>query len=172
MTLTHALRDGWQLPEEANPEKPARSKSFVVKLDPEGEGEQQVRVVKYVERELAPADITQAQLEALTAAEGLPAPLRKAITEVHRLNEASAKAREEVSRAETSEKTILEEQSRLQTILAKLPEDSKLYTRYIEKLDQAETELEGVRERIAALTRESRKAESALEEYVTGLDVK
>ena len=55
--------------------------------------------------------------------------------------------------------------------MAKLSQNSELYTRYVKKFDQQETELENLRQEIEIFKTAERKQQQELNEYLLNLDV-
>ena len=66
---------------------------------------------------------------------------------------------------------ITQEQARIRENMAKLSQNSELYTRYVKKLDQQETELENLRQEIEGFKTTERKQQQELNEYLMNLDV-
>ncbi len=55
--------------------------------------------------------------------------------------------------------------------MAKLSQSSDLYTRYVKKLDQQETELENLRKEIEGLQDQEAKQQRDLNDYLLNLEV-
>ncbi|HSB80542.1 MAG TPA: hypothetical protein VLM91_17310 [Candidatus Methylomirabilis sp.] len=66
---------------------------------------------------------------------------------------------------------ISEEQGRIRENMAKLAQNSELYTRYVGKLDQQETEIEGIRKEVEALKAAEVQQRRELTDYLLGLEI-
>ncbi|HSC69894.1 MAG TPA: hypothetical protein VLH58_00985 [Candidatus Methylomirabilis sp.] len=66
---------------------------------------------------------------------------------------------------------ISEEQGRIRENMANLAQNSELYTRYVGKLDQQETEIEGIRKEVEALKAAEVQQRRELTDYLLGLEI-
>jgi hypothetical protein len=66
---------------------------------------------------------------------------------------------------------ITAEHSRIRDNMQRLQQNSELYNRYVKKLDQQETELEGIRKTIETLKAAEDEQRRELQSYLMGLDV-
>ncbi|MER3424693.1 MAG: hypothetical protein C4293_17185 [Nitrospiraceae bacterium] len=66
---------------------------------------------------------------------------------------------------------ITQEQSRIRENMSRLAQNSELYSRYIKKLDQQESEIEKVRREIEALKTTEDQQRRELNDYLLGLDL-
>jgi chromosome segregation ATPase len=66
---------------------------------------------------------------------------------------------------------ITAEHGRIRENMQRLPQNSDLYTRYVKKLDQQETDLERLRKEIEAAKNNEDEQRRELQTYVANLDV-
>ena len=66
---------------------------------------------------------------------------------------------------------ITAEHSRIRDNMQRLQQNSELYNRYVKKLDQQETELEGIRKTIESLKSTEEEQRRELQAYLMNLDV-
>jgi hypothetical protein len=93
--------------------------------------------------------------------------LRKAVDLRDRLDQTVARR----SRLEQRVKEIAEEQARIRENMGRLPQSSDLYARYVMRLGQQETEIEGLRRDIETQRSAEERQRRELTEYLLGLDL-
>jgi chromosome segregation ATPase len=75
------------------------------------------------------------------------------------------------TRLEQRVSEITAEHGRIRENMQRLPQNSDLYTRYVKKLDQQETDLEKLRKEIEAAKNNEDEQRRELQTYVASLDV-
>jgi hypothetical protein len=68
-------------------------------------------------------------------------------------------------------KVIFDEQNRIRQNMAQLPNDSEVKRRYIAKLNEQETAVEGLREQVDKAIAQEQKLRQTFEQYLLGLDL-
>jgi chromosome segregation ATPase len=66
---------------------------------------------------------------------------------------------------------ITQEQSRIRENMKVLPQNSELYSRYLKKFDEQETQIEGLREQLRKLRVEEETQRKQLDDYVSNLQL-
>lgn len=64
-----------------------------------------------------------------------------------------------------------QEQGRIRENMARVAQNSELYGRYVRKLDQQETEIEGLRKEIGTLKSTEEKQKRELNDFLLALDI-
>jgi predicted nucleic acid-binding Zn-ribbon protein len=75
------------------------------------------------------------------------------------------------SRLEQRIKEITQEQGRIRENMARVAQNSELYGRYVRKLDQQETEIEGLRKEIGTLKNTEEKQKRELNDFLLSLNL-
>jgi hypothetical protein len=55
--------------------------------------------------------------------------------------------------------------------MSRLPQNSELFTRYVAKLDEQETEIEGLRTKVFDLSEQEEAKHQALQDYLLALEI-
>lgn len=128
-------------------------------------------VERPIEQSIRLLDLPAQQIAAYAAAPELDARLRRAFEEIGKLRTAIDAQRQQVERLEREQKEIAADQTRIRENLGKVPRDSQIYQRYLEKLGQQESRLE----QLAPLSDQARaarqRAADALADYVDKLEI-
>ncbi len=93
--------------------------------------------------------------------------LRKALELRDRLDQTVARR----GRLEQRAKEIAEEQARIRENMGRLAQNSELYARYVARLGQQETEIEGLRRDIETQRSAEERQRRELTEYLLALDL-
>jgi chromosome segregation ATPase len=106
-------------------------------------------------------------LQAKEVSQNVKDALQKAVGLRNKLDDTKSKRlRQEQRVAE-----ITAEHSRIRDNMQRLQQNSELYNRYVKKLDQQETEVEGIRKTIEALKSTEEEQRRELQTYLMSLDV-
>ena len=97
----------------------------------------------------------------------LRAALQKGVEYTSRLTE----TQREVAELQSQYKTVTQEQNRVRNSLDKVPANTPLQKRYLEKLDKQETEIEKLQAQIEEKQRREKEQRKELEQYLAGLTV-
>jgi hypothetical protein len=106
-------------------------------------------------------------LQATQVSAAVKDALRKALDLRDRLDQTVARR----GRLEQRVKEIAEEQARIRENMGRLPQNSELYARYVGRLGQQETEIEGLRRDIETQRTAEERQRRELTEYLLGLDL-
>ena len=106
-------------------------------------------------------------LQATQVSAAVKEALRKALDLRDRLDQTVTRR----SRLEQRVKEITDEQARIRENMARLPQNSDLYARYVGRLGQQETEIEGLRRDIETQRNTEERQRRELTEYLMGLDI-
>jgi hypothetical protein len=97
--------------------------------------------------------------------------VKKALQQVVQLRDRLNLTQAERARQEQSVAAIAQEQTRIRENMGKLAQNSELYTRYVKKLDQQETELEDLKRKIESLKDTEARQQRELNDYLLSLEV-
>ncbi|HEY7308616.1 MAG TPA: DUF4139 domain-containing protein [Gemmataceae bacterium] len=97
----------------------------------------------------------------------LRAALQKGVEYTDRLTE----TQREVAELQSQYQTVTQEQNRVRTSLDKVPANTPLQKRYLEKLDKQETQIEKLQAQIEEKQRKEKEQKKELEQYLAGLTV-
>jgi hypothetical protein len=97
--------------------------------------------------------------------------VKEALQRVVQLRSKLDDARAQRTRLDQRTAEITAEHARIRENMQRLPQNSDLYTRYVKKLDQQETELENLRKEIERLKNIEEEHRRELQNYVMNLDV-
>ncbi|MBM3491786.1 MAG: hypothetical protein FJX68_15350 [Alphaproteobacteria bacterium] len=140
-------------------------------LKPGATAVQEVVLERPIEQSYRLFDLTAAQIAAYVSAPELEAKLKRALEEMGKLRAAMDGQRRQVEQLEQERKEIAADQTRLRDNLARIPRDSQIHQRYLDKLGQQENRLE----QLAPLIEQARgalaRASQALSDYVAKLEV-
>jgi myosin heavy subunit len=170
--VEHPLRSDWELvePKEAA-ERTREFYRFRVTVD-RGEAEKlTVREQKQLGESLELVSTGSDVIAYYLRAKEVSAKAKQALEKVVSLRDALSKTIAEKTRREQRVNEIAQEQNRIRENLAKLNQSSDLYTRYVKKLDEQETELENLRKEIERLKDEEIRQQRALDDYLLNLEV-
>lgn len=170
--IEHPFRADWQLVEPKQPAERTRDLyRFKVKVEPDQTAKLAVREEKQLLQQVrlmdSGLDTIQFYLKARTITPKLKEALAKIVDLRNRLGQTAA----ERTRREQRVSEITQEQARIRENMARLAQNSELYTRYVKKLDQQETELDGLRQEIESFKSAEAKQQKELNDYLLNLEV-
>jgi hypothetical protein len=170
--IEHPFRADFELvaPKEAT-ERTREVYRFLVTVDADKTQKLVVREQKQlgetVELVNVGSDLIAYYLKAPQVSSKVKESLGKVVSLRDQLNQTTA----EKARRERRVNEIAQEQSRIRENMNRLSQSSELYTRYVKKLDQQETELESLRKEIEGLKDTEAKRQVELNDYLLNLDV-
>jgi hypothetical protein len=170
--IEHPFRTDWKLVDpKAAQERTREVYRFMVPVEPEKSAKLVVREQRQREESLelvsTSFDVIGYYLKAKQVSPKVKAALEKAVTLRDQLNQSTS----ERTRREQRVSEISQEQSRIRENMAKLNQSSDLYTRYVKKLDQQESELDSLRQQIASYQSTEAQQKRALNDYLLNLDL-
>jgi hypothetical protein len=101
----------------------------------------------------------------------LSSKVREALEHVVAMRNKMSQTASERSQHEQRINEITQEQSRIRGNMERLSQTSELYTRYVKKLDQQETDLETLRNQIETLHQTENQQQQEINDYLSNLDV-
>ena len=170
--IEHPFRSDWELvePKESN-ERTREVYRFLVNVDPDKTAKLTVREQKQLSETLELVNTDQDQIAFYLKAKQVSPRVKQALEKVVSLRDALNKTTAEKNRREQRVNEITQEQSRIRENMNRLSQSSELYTRYVKKLDQQETELENLRKEIEGLKNDEAKQQRDLNDYLLNLEV-
>lgn len=170
--IEHAFRPDWNL---MKPKEPAeRSREFYrfeVKVGAGKVESLQVREERQLAESVGLSDVGPDVLVSYIRAQVVSDKIKDALRRVIELRDALERTRVERARREQRIAEISQEQGRIRENMAKLAPNSPLSNRYITKLDQQETELDGLRREIDGLKDTEAAQQRTLNDFLLGLDL-
>ena len=150
--VEHPLRSDWQLvePKESS-ERTREVYRFLVNVDPDKTAKLTVREQKQLGETLELINSGPDVIAYYVKAKEVSPKVKTALEKVVSLRDALNKTTAEKTRREQRVTEISQEQTRIRENMNRLAQSSELYTRYVKKLDQQETELENLRKEIEGL---------------------
>jgi hypothetical protein len=173
IVVEQPMSPGWTLVEPAGKtvEETANAYRFAIDMKP---GETQgVRFTLERPRDetLRILDIGDDELGAFVKSTELAPSVRTALGELARLRRVVADKKTAAERIDRAIAGITEDQTRIRANLERVDKESALHKRYIEKLADEETRIEGLQADRAKAADDTRAAQAAVEAYVATLSV-
>lgn len=170
--LEHPFRSDWQLVEPKQAAERTRDVyRFPVKVDPEKTAKLVVREERQFSEQAQLVNFGSDAISFYLKARKVSAKVKTALQHVASLRDRLNQTIGERGRREQRISEISQEQGRIRENMAKLSQNSELYTRYVKKFDQQETELENLRQEIETFKTGERKQQQELNDYLMNLDV-
>ncbi|HKX10189.1 MAG TPA: DUF4139 domain-containing protein [Stellaceae bacterium] len=164
---------GWTLVEPAGKTVEETATAYRVAIDLKPGETQSLRFTLEHPREetLRVLDIDDAQLGVFVKDTALAPPVRTALGELARLRRVVADKKAAAERINGAIAGIADDQSRIRANLERVDKESALHKRYIEKLADEETRIEGLQAERARAADETRAAQAAVEAYIAKLSI-
>ncbi len=173
VTVEQPMLPGWTLVEPTGKavEETASAYRFAIEVKP-GET-QHVRFILQHPREetLSIERLYDEEVAAFAKETVLDPAVRSAMVELARLRRVLAEKEAAAQAIEVTITNITEDQTRIRSNLESVDKESALHKRYIEKLADEETRIEGLQAERAKAADETRAAKAAVEAYVAKLSV-
>jgi hypothetical protein len=170
--VEHPFRTDWELTE---PKKPAERTRDVYRFEVKvaaGKSESlPVKEERQLKEMIALSSIGADVLASYISADVVSDKVKEALHKVLELRDALETTRAERARHEQRISEITQEQGRIRENMARLAANSELSNRYVKKLDEQETELEGLRRKIEGLKTTESKQQRALNDFLRRLDL-
>lgn len=170
-TVDHHVRPNWKFVGDQKPIEGSRTCfRTAVKVGKDQIIKHEVTEEHSVGRKEPLEGMTEDRIKALLASANAPDTvkdnIRKGTTMLHALTATGATLKD----LRAALKEITDEQARIKGNLEKLPANSELYKRLIEKFDKQETELEKVQKQIADKVSEEKKQQKDFEQFLVNLN--
>ena len=169
--IEQPFRSDWKLLEPKEPTERTREVyRFLVNVDAEKTQKLAVREQKQLSQRVELVNAGSDAIAYYLKAPQVSPKVKEALAKVVSLRDALSNTNEEKNRREQRTKEISQEQGRIRDNMNRLSQSSDLYARYVKKLDQQETELEGLRKEIEGLKDKAARQERALNDYLLNLE--
>jgi hypothetical protein len=170
--IEHPFRSDWELvePKQAS-ERTREVYRFLVNVDPDKTQKLTVREQRQLSEMLELANTGPDVIADYVKSRQVSAKVKQALEKAVSLPDQLSKTTVEKNRREQRVTEITQEQTRIRENMARLSQSSDLYTRYVKKLDQQETELEGLRKEIEGLKETEARQQRELNDYLLNLEV-
>ena len=170
--IEQPYRSDWKLIEPMEPTERTRDLyRFAVRVEPGKTASLHVKETLPVEETVQLMDSGLDLMAFYVRAKEVSPKVREALQRVVTLRGKLDDARAQRMRLEQRVGEITAEHGRIRENMQRLPQNSDLYSRYVKKLDQQETELEKLRKEIEASKNNEDEQRRELQNYVMNLDV-
>jgi hypothetical protein len=170
--IEHPFRDDWNLVEPSEPSERTRQwYRFAVAVDPDKQARLLVREERQYDGTIALTNLRSDQIAVYIRSKAVSGAVKKALQQVVQLRDKLAQTQAERARLVQTVTEISTEQTRIRENMGKLAQNSDLYTRYVKKLDQQETELDDLRKKIEASKDAEARQQRELNDYLGNLEV-
>lgn len=170
--VEHPYRASWDLIKPKEPTERTREVyRFEVAVDPEKTATLTVAEQHQLSETLQLTDAGPDVIALYIKAKQVSPKVKAALEKVVALRDALSKTAAEKNRREQRSNEIAQEQTRIRENMTRLSQSSELYTRYVKKLDEQESELETLRKEIERLRNDEARQQRELNDYLLGLEV-
>ncbi|MEC9372773.1 MAG: hypothetical protein VYC34_02980, partial [Planctomycetota bacterium] len=171
--VEHPKRAGWEL---VSPKQAAETTDdllrFEVRMDASGEASLEVVEERVEWQRVAMSSVTVDSIVAFAAQGKASKQVVEAVRKAAELQATVNELSRRIDAAEGERREIFEDQSRIRDNMSRVSHQSDLYARYMQKLNEQETRLEEIQERLDGLLSEKAAAERAVNEFLKDLDVR
>ena len=171
--IEHPRRQGWELV-APSPEKAMlamgnyRIKSEVAKAETKTLN---VVMTKPVEETVGLSTLSLDRIGAFIRADRLSPELKNAFSKISQLSGNIEKIKSSISEQQKQRQDIAGEQKRIRDNLARVPQNSDLYVRYMKKLNSQEDIMDSLSESLKQVRAQLVKAKEALADFIASLDI-
>lgn len=173
VVIEHPRMPGWTL------EKPKQKKAklaenvyrFDVELKPGESRTLEVVLTRPLRQSIALSNLKLDRIAAFASAVTLDPEVRKAFRRMSGMMAEIQTLKNAVAKLEKARKGIFADQQRIRENMRRVAKNSKLYGRYMTKLDEQEDRLDGITGEIEAQRGKLRRAEGALADYIASLEI-
>jgi hypothetical protein len=173
LLIEHPLLPGWRLvqPKEEGIERTGTDYRLAHQLAAGEEREIAVVMERPISELLRLVDLQPPQIAAFVAADELSEPVRAAFRQLRELKGALDAARRVLEQNERRQQAVGQDQERIRGNLGRVPRESALYQRYLDKLNEQESELERLLTQGDLARQNVQTAEERLAAFVEKLEV-
>ena len=170
--IEQPYRADWKLAEPKEPTERTRDLyRFSVAVDPGKSATLRVKETLPIQESILLMESGIDQIVYYQQAKEVSQKVKEALQRVVQLRGKLDDVRAQRTRLDHRTAEITAEHARIRENMQRLPQNSDLYTRYVKKLDQQETELEKLRKEIETLKNTEEEHRRELQNYVMNLDV-
>jgi hypothetical protein len=172
LLVEHPFREGWTLVEPSEPAERTREVyRFAVSVEPDKMARLLVREEMQYDQAVALTNLGPDQIALYLRARAVSDRVKEALQKVVQLRGRLEETRSQLARQQQRVTEITQEQARIRENMGKLAPNSDLANRYIKMLDQQETELEDLRQKIASLRDTEARQQRELDDFLQGLEI-
>jgi len=170
--IEHPYRADWQLTDPSGAVERSRDVyRFAVRVAPGKSEPLRVREEKQIQQTLQLTDFGSDRLAYYLQARHISPKVKEALQRIVALRDRAGDTARRRGGLEQRIREMTQEQSRIRDNMAKLPQNSDLYARYVKKLDQQETEIDKLRKEIETLKTTEEEQRRELNDFLLGLDI-
>jgi chromosome segregation ATPase len=170
--IEQPYRADWKLAEPKEPAERTRDLyRFSVAVDPGKSATLRVKETLPIQESILLMEGGIDQIAYYQQAKEVSQKVKEALQRVVQLRGKLDDTRTQRTRLDQRTAEITAEHARIRENMQRLPQNSDLYTRYVKKLDQQETELENLRKEIERLKNAEEEQRRELQNYVMNLDM-
>ena len=170
--IEHPYRADWKLMEPKEPTERTRDLyRFAVPVDAGKSASLRVKESLPVQESVQLMDGGLNQIVVYLQAKEVSSKVKEALQKVVALRNKLEETRSQRARQEQRIGEITSEHGRIRENMQRLQQNSELYHRYVKKLDQQETELEGIRKTVENIKVMEEEQRRELHSYLMGIDL-
>ena len=170
--IEHPYRADWKLMEPKEPTERTRDLyRFAVPVDAGKSASLRVKESLPVQESVQLMDGGLNQIVVYLQAKEVSSKVKEALQKVVALRNKLEETRSQRARQEQRIGEITSEHGRIRENMQRLQQNSELYNRYVKKLDQQETELEGIRKTVENVKVMEEEQRRELNSYLMGIDL-
>ncbi len=170
--VEYPLDTNWQLVQPEQPEEKTRDLyRFAVAAEPGKPAALSIREERTGGEQIHVNNLDDNAIRYYISQKVLSDAVKEALAEVIKRKTALAAITAKRAEFDRQIKVIFEEQNRIRQNMAELPNDSEVKRRYIAKLNDQETAVEGLRKQVDSTIAEEQKLRQAFDQYLLGLDL-
>ncbi len=171
--LDHARVPGWELvtPKENGVAQTDDSYRLEIVLEPESEREVPVVIERTITQRIGLVSLALPQLVHFASTTKLGQELRDAFERLADLRREVENIDSRIADLQRERDEIYQEQVRIRDNMGRVPRDSDLFRRYLEKFDRQETEVESIMESIDRAQAQRSQAQGRLDEAIQALEI-
>jgi hypothetical protein len=172
LLVEHMVRDGWELVSKPAPEERTREVyRFLVTLAPDQSEKLEVIEERKVYERVGLLALNSDAIGVYLSAREFDGRIRSVLERLMKMRNALGELSVERTRREQRVSEITQEHARIRENMARLDTGSELYVRYVKKLDEQETELEGLRREIKTLSDQEASKQREMNDYLMSLEI-
>ena len=170
--IEHPVRPGWDLVSPGAPSERTRDVyRFMVNVDSEKTEKLEVREEKQISEDVRLLNLNSNTIAFYLKSRELSPRVKSVLEQVVGMQNRISETRAERTRRENRITEITEEHGRIRENMARLDSSSELFARYIQKLDDQETELEILRSEIEVRKEQEAARQNELNDYLLAVDL-
>jgi hypothetical protein len=170
--IEHPVTPHWELTAPAKPLERTRDVyRFQIDLPATGEANLDIHETSQTQQTLQLATIRTNLLALYLKAPKITPQAKEALQHLANLRNQLDQLTQQRSLLEDQQKRIVSEQKRIRDNMSRLSNNSNLFGRYTKKLDDQETELEGLQQETHALIQKETTQKQVITDFLLGLDI-